>query len=60
MRTANAAYRRCIFHEIFFIDEGQISKIYSVIYYPDPNEPVPNWPPYQGNFPLPVSFGAAH
>jgi hypothetical protein len=60
MRTVNAAYRRCIFHEIFFIDEGQISKIYSAIYYPDPNEPVPNWPPYQGNFPLPVSFGAAH
>jgi hypothetical protein len=58
MRTANASFRRCIFHEIFYIDAGKISKIYSVIYYPDPNEPAPNWPPYQGNFPLPVSFGA--
>lgn len=60
MRTANAAFRRCVFIEIFYIDDEQISKIYSVIYYPGPNEPVPNWPPYQGNFPLPVSFGAAH
>jgi len=59
MRTANAAVRRCIFHEIFYIDGGRISKIYSAIYYPDANEPAPNWPPYQGNFPLPVSFGAA-
>jgi len=60
MRTVNASYRRCVFHEIFYVDDGRISKIYSAIYYPDPNEPVPNWPPYQGNFPLPVSFGAAH
>ena len=59
MRTANAAFRRCVFHEIFYIDGGRISKIYSAIYYPGPNESVPNWPPYQGNFPLPASFGAA-
>jgi hypothetical protein len=59
MRTVNSTYRRCIFHEIFYIDEGRISKIYSAIYYPDPNEPVPNWPPYEGNFPLPASFGDA-
>jgi hypothetical protein len=57
MRTAGATYRRCVFHEIFYIDEGRISKIYSAIYYPEPNEAVPNWPPYQGNFPLPASFG---
>jgi hypothetical protein len=59
MRTANAAFRRCVFHEIFYIDEGRISKIYSAIYYPDPNESAPNWPPYEGNFPLPASFGDA-
>jgi hypothetical protein len=59
MRTANAAYRRCFFHEIFYIDEGRISKIYSAIHYPEPNESGPNWPPYQGNFPLPASFGDA-
>ena len=59
MRTVNSTYRRCIFHEIFYIDEGRISKIYSAIYYPDPNEPAPNWPPYEGNFPLPATFGDA-
>jgi hypothetical protein len=59
MRTVNATFRRCVFHEIFYIDDGHISKIYSAIYYPDPNQAVPNWPPYQGNFPLPVSFGSA-
>lgn len=57
MRTANSSFRRCVFHEIFYIDDGRISKIYSVIYYPPPSDPVPNWPPYQGNFPLPPSFG---
>lgn len=57
MRTSNASFRRCVFHEMFYIDDGHISKIYSVIYYPPPNQPVPNWPPYEGNFPLPASFG---
>jgi hypothetical protein len=59
MRTANSAYRRCVFIEIFYVDGERISKIFSVIYYPAPNEPVPNWPPYYGNFPLPASFGEA-
>lgn len=57
MRTAGSPFRRCVFHEIFYIDDGRISKIYSAIYYPEPNEAAPNWPPYQGNFPLPASFG---
>jgi hypothetical protein len=59
LRKPNAAFRRCVFFEIFYIDEGRISQIYSVLYYPAPDEPVPNWPPYDGNFPLPASFGEA-
>ena len=59
MRKADATFRRCVFHEIFYIDGGRISKVYSAIYYPGPNESAPNWPPYQGNFPLPASFGEA-
>jgi hypothetical protein len=27
------------------------------MFYVDPREPVPNWPPYDGNFPLPADFG---
>jgi hypothetical protein len=59
MRTAGSPFRRCVFHEIFYVDEGRISKIYSAIYYPEPNESAPNWAPYEGNFPLPASFGDA-
>ena len=59
MRNANGHERRCVFIELFYVDDEGISQIYSVIYYPDPNDPVPNWEPYYGNFPLPESFGAA-
>ena len=59
LRNANGFQRRCVFIELFYIDENLISQIYSVIYYPDPGTPVPNWAPYSGNFPLPESFGAA-
>jgi len=59
MRNANGHERRCVFIEIFYVDDDAISQIYSVIYYPDPNDPAPNWEPYYGNFPLPESFGQA-
>lgn len=59
MRNANGFQRRCVFLELFYIEEGLISEIYSVIYYPEPGQPAPNWEPYNGNFPLPESFGAA-
>lgn len=57
MRKPDSAFRRCVFFEIFYIDDGRISQIYSVLYYPASHEPAPNWPPYDGNFPLPASFG---
>jgi len=59
LRNTNGHERRCIFIEIFYVDDNAISQIYSVIYYPDPNDPAPNWEPYYGNFPLPESFGIA-
>jgi hypothetical protein len=51
--------RRNQFHEYFFIDHGKIRDVYAAFFYPDPAQAVPNWPPYEGNFPLPVDFGAA-
>jgi len=27
------------------------------MFYPPPEQPVPNWPPYDGNWPLPASLG---
>lgn len=59
MRNADAFQRRCVFIELFYIDKELMSSIYSVIYYPDPGTPIPNWAPFDGNFPLPESFGAA-
>jgi hypothetical protein len=59
MRNANGFQRRCVFLEIFYVEEGLISEIYSVIYYPEPGAPAPNWEPYNGNWPLPADFGDA-
>jgi len=59
MRNANGFQRRCVFLEIFYVEEGLISEIYSVIHYPEPGAPAPNWEPYNGNWPLPADFGAA-
>ena len=52
MREPGHKRRRNSFAELFFIDEGRISKIYAAMFYPAPGQPLPNWPPYHGNFPL--------
>ncbi|HWK55313.1 MAG TPA: hypothetical protein VNR18_13135 [Hyphomicrobiales bacterium] len=59
MRNANGFQRRCVFLELFYVEDNLISEIYSVIYYPEPGEPAPNWEPYNGNWPLPADFGEA-
>ena len=59
MRFPNAANRRNGLSEYFYIDNGRISQVYAAMFYPSPDQPIPNWPPYQGNYPLPPDFGAA-
>jgi len=44
--------------EFFYIDHARIRDVYAVLLYPGPTTPLPNWPPYDGNFPLPEDFGA--
>ena len=39
----------------FVIDEGKMRLAYTAMYYPPPELAVPNWPPYDGNWPLPES-----
>ncbi|HXC58316.1 MAG TPA: hypothetical protein VN645_03305, partial [Steroidobacteraceae bacterium] len=39
----------------FVIDEGKIKTTYTAMFYPPPSLAVPNWPPYDGNWPLPAS-----
>ena len=33
-------------------DRGKIRSIYSAMFYPADDVPVPNWPPYDGNWPV--------
>jgi hypothetical protein len=56
-RFANAPQRRLGLSELFYIDGELISSIQAAMFYADPNIPLPNWPPYDGNFPLPTTFG---
>jgi hypothetical protein len=37
----------------FVIDEGKIRVTYTAMFYPPAGLAVPNWPPYDGNWPLP-------
>ncbi len=52
MRAPLNPKRRNCFMEIFFLDGGKISKVYAAMVYAAPTQPVPNWPPYNGNFPI--------
>ena len=56
VRRPGIATRRNVFSEWFFIDNAKIRSIYSAMFYPTPEQPVPNWPPYDGNWPLPASL----
>ena len=56
IRRAGSPVPRNVFSEWFSIDDGRISNIWTAMYYPGPERPVPNWPPFDGNFPLPASL----
>jgi hypothetical protein len=54
IRRAGSPVPRNAFSEWFWIEDGRIRNIWTAMYYPGPERPVPNWPPYEGNFPLPA------
>ena len=54
IRHPGAALPRNAFSEWFWIEDGKIRNIWTAMYYPGPERPVPNWPPFDGNFPLPA------
>ncbi|PWU11340.1 MAG: hypothetical protein C5B51_02835 [Terriglobia bacterium] len=58
LRKPGTTTRRNALSEWFVIDKNKIRSIYSAMFYPPPEAPVPNWPPYDGNWPLPASFAA--
>ena len=43
--------RRNLLAEWFYIDQGKIRSIYAAMYYPPAEAMVPNWPPFDGNWP---------
>jgi hypothetical protein len=54
IRRPGSPTPRNVFSEWFFIDEGKIRTIYTAMFYPPAELAVPNWPPYEGNWPLPA------
>ncbi|HEX6997721.1 MAG TPA: hypothetical protein VF322_06225 [Gammaproteobacteria bacterium] len=56
IRRPGSPTPRNVFSEWFFIDGGRIRTIYTAMFYPPPELAVPNWPPYQGNWPLPATI----
>ncbi len=58
IRKAGTPTRRNMFGEWFFLESHKIRTIYATLFYPAPEMPVPNWPPFDGNWPLPPSFTA--
>lgn len=52
-RKPGVAMRRNLLAEWFFVEGDKIREIYAAMYYPDAQAMVPNWPPYDGNWPVP-------
>jgi len=59
LRKPGSPVRRNMFSEWFFIDNAKIHLVYSAMFYPPADQPVPNWPPYDGNWPLPAGLAPA-
>ncbi len=55
-REAGEERRRNHFTEVFHVDGGKIRDVHACFYYAPEDRPVPNWPPYDGLFPLPASY----
>src|SRR4029079_18277270 len=56
VRRPGLATPRNVFAELFIIDAEKIRTVYAAMFYPPPDLAVPNWPPYDGNWPLPGSI----
>jgi hypothetical protein len=56
IRKPGSPVRRNAFSEWFWLEDGKIRNIWTAMFYPGPERPVPNWPPFDGNFPLPASI----
>jgi hypothetical protein len=55
IRRPGSPTPRNAFSEWFVIDDAKIRTVYAAMFYPPAELAVPNWPPYDGNWPLPAS-----
>lgn len=44
--------RRNLLAEWFYVDAGKIRSVYAAMYYPPAEAMLPNWPPFDGNWPV--------
>ena len=51
-RKPGVAMRRNSFSEWFVLEQGKIRSIYSAMFYPEQDAIQPNWPPFDGNWPV--------
>ena len=56
IRRPGSPTPRNVFSEWFNVENGRIRTIYTAMFYPGPELAAPNWPPYDGNWPLPASI----
>jgi len=59
IRKPGTPTRRNMFGEWFILENNKIKTIYATLFYPAPEMAVPNWPPFDGNWPLPPSLSPA-
>src|SRR5262245_49314127 len=59
IRKPGTTTRRNMFGEWFFLDNNKIRTIYATLFYSPPEMPVPNWPPFDGNWALPPTLAPA-
>jgi len=50
-RKPGVLMRRNLLGEWFYIEQGKIREVYAAMFYPDQEAMVPNWPPFDGNWP---------
>jgi hypothetical protein len=51
--SPGVAMGRNQFSAWFIVDQGKMRAVYSSMFYPDQDALAPNWPPYDGNWPVP-------
>jgi hypothetical protein len=51
-RQPGVPMRRNLLSEWFYIEQGKIRSIFASMYDPDQEAVAPNWPPFDGNWPI--------